>query len=88
MPKKQQKPKVVVLDSGEKIIQNPPDDQHPDGKKILIKESSPMRDKLNGLLEDHKAQHAEIHQGNRDRLVAKQEKQAAYPAVPPEKRPV
>lgn len=88
MPKKQTKPKVVVLESGEKVIQHPPDEQHPDGKKVLITESSPIRDKLNSLLEDHKAQHEEIHQRNREILTAKQDKQAAFPAVPPEKRPV
>lgn len=88
MAKKQTKPKTIVLPSGETILQEPPSEWHPNGKKILVSEPVTMRDKLAAQMDDLKAQHAEIHQRNRDILAAKQESMAADPPVPPEKRPV
>ena len=86
--KKQTKPKVVVLPSGEKILQEPPSEWYPSGKKILIKEGSPVRDMLLDQMEDLKAQHQEIHQRNADAIAEKRESLADHPSVPPEKRPV
>lgn len=86
--KKQTKPKVVVLPSGEKILQEPPSEWYPSGKKILVKEGSPIRDMLLDQLEDLKAQHQEIHQRNADAITKKRESLADHPSVPPEKRQV
>ena len=66
--KKQTKSKVVVLPSGEKILHEPPSEWYPSGKKILIKEGSPVRDMLLDQMEDLKAQHQEIHQRNADAI--------------------
>lgn len=88
MAKKQTKPKTIVLPNGDTILQEPPSEWHPGGKKILVSAGITMRDKLLDQLDDLKAQHQEIHQRNRDILAAKQESMAADPPVPPEKRPV
>jgi len=88
MAKKQTKPKTVVLPSGETILQEPPSEWYPSGKKILISEPVTMRDKLLEQMDDLKAAHQEIHQRNADALDAKRASLADHPSVPPEKRPV
>ena len=88
MAKKQTKPKTVVLPSGETILEEPPSEWYPSGKKILVSEPVTMRDKLLEQMDDLKEKHQEIHQRNAELLQAKRDSLADNPSVPPEKRPV
>lgn len=76
-----------TLDSGEQVIHHPPDDQHPEGKMVLVRTGSPLRERLDAALEDNQTRHAEIHQAHADRIEAKKVAQFDR-GLPSEKSPI
>lgn len=78
---------IRTLPSGEKVQHHPPDHRHPDGMLVLIREGSALRDKLHHQRDEKRARHAEIHEGHRQRIVAKVAAQQAK-GLPGEKSPI
>ena len=76
---------VKTLSDGTKVTHHPPDDQHPEGRMVLIPE-----DKIaQRLLDKRKSIHdgiSDIHVAHYAKVQVKRDAEAAYPAVPPEKR--
>lgn len=75
---------IRTLDSGEKVRHFPPDDQHPEGKMVLLRETSPLRDRLEAALEDNQRRHEALQAAHMERIETKKADQAAK-GLPPEK---
>lgn len=75
---------IRTLPSGEKVHHHPPDDKHPEGKMVLIRETSPLRDRLEAALEDNQRRHEDLQAKHTERIEAKKAEQAAK-GLPPEK---
>lgn len=69
---------IRTLPSGEKVR------HYPDGKQVLIRERSPLRDRLNARLPFAKARHAELKAKHQHRVAAKRSR-ALSRGMPPEK---
>lgn len=78
---------VRTLDDGTVVRHFPPDDEHPDGRMDLIRESSPLREELISRQDDNKARHEELKAIHAERIAAKRQAQAAK-KLPPEKSPL
>lgn len=73
-----------TLGSGEQVLHHPPDDAHPDGKQVLIREGSPLKDRLDASLADNQAAHQELMAAHTERIEVKKASQAAQ-GLPPDK---
>lgn len=73
-----------TLPSGERVHHFPPDEQHPEGKMVLLRETSPLRDRLEAQLEDNQRRHEALQAVHMERIEAKKSDQAAK-GLPPEK---
>lgn len=78
------RPSVRTLDSGEKVTHFPADDVHPDGKMVLIRETSPLKERLDAQLEENQRRHEAIKQDHLDRIAVKRADQQGK-GLPPEK---
>ncbi len=81
------KSKVTIrtLSSGEKVHHYPPDDDHPDGRMVLI----PHDELADSIMEQQDANAAtlsDLQVFHHSLVREKNEAEAAHPAVPPEKR--
>lgn len=78
---------VRTLPSGERVRHYPPDDEHPEGKMVLIQDEDTL---IAQAVSERQEQNAEglrdLRTLSRAKVEMKQEADAAYPAVPPEKR--
>lgn len=81
------RPSVRTLPSGEKVMHHPPCEEHPEGKLVLIRDCSPLRDKLDEMLGDHQERHDELKAIHGQRIAAKQAVQQAK-GLPAEKSPI
>jgi hypothetical protein len=75
---------IRTLPSGERVYHHPPDRLHPEGRQVLIRERSPLRDRLDARQPIDKARHAELkahHQGK----AATKRNRALSRGMPPEK---
>jgi hypothetical protein len=78
------RPSIRTLDSGEKVTHFPADDAHPEGKMVLIRETSPLKDRLDAQLEENQRRHEAIKQDHLDRIAVKRADQQGK-GLPPEK---
>ena len=69
---------IRTLPDGSKVY------HHPDGKQFLIRESSPLRDKLNARVDLDRTRHAALKLAHRTKALAKSWRQRDR-GVPPEK---
>lgn len=76
-----------TLPSGERVMHEPPCDAHPDGKQTLIRDCSPLRDKLNDMHAEHRQRHGELKALHHERIAVKRAAQQAK-GLPPEKSPL
>lgn len=76
---------VRTLPSGEKVLHHPPDDAHPDGKMVLIPDSTAATQALEDL-DEFNERHAELKQAHLDRIETKRAAQRAK-GLPAEKSP-
>jgi hypothetical protein len=75
---------IRTLPDGSKVYHHPPDRLHLDGKQVLIRERSPLRDRLNHRLPFDRARHAELKAKHKNKVVAKRQR-ALSRGMPPEK---
>ena len=75
---------VRTLPSGEKVHHMPPDPQHPEGVLRLIRDRSPLREKLAAMREKKKQRHRLIHAQHLQRIEVKRALQRAG-GLPPDK---
>ena len=80
------RPSIRTLPSGERVWHHPPDDAHPEGMMVLIRDHSPLKRRHDARLHHHRARHEEIKAIHGQRLHAKIADQRAK-GVPPEKSP-
>lgn len=66
---------IRTLPDGSKVKHHPPDEQHPDGKLVLIRETSPLRDRLEAQMEDNERRHRQLKDRQARRLQAKKDRQ-------------
>ena len=59
---------------------------HPDGRRVLIRDRSPLREKLDAAQEDNCCAHTELKQRQRERLCKAKDSLDAGNSVPHEKR--
>lgn len=78
---------VRTLPSGEKVWHHPPDAAHPEGKMVLIREHSPLRERLHAAREENRRRHHELKRHHTHRIAHKRSAQIAK-GTPPEKSPV
>jgi hypothetical protein len=76
-----------TLDNGETVWHHPPCDEHPEGKQVLHRESSSVRDRLDAQLAENKRRHAEIKDAHTESIDAKKSKQQEK-GLPAEKSPI
>lgn len=81
------RPSIRTLPSGERCHHHPADDQHPEGKLVLIKDCSALRDKLNDMYGEHKERHAELKAAHTERIEIKRAHQRRK-GLPAEKSPI
>lgn len=77
---------IRTLPSGVKVRHHPPTDTHPEGRMVLVRETSALKERLTAALADNLAAHDKLKERAAARLKAKQDRLNAYPAVPHEKR--
>jgi hypothetical protein len=78
---------IRTLPSGERVNHFPPDDRHPDGMLVLIRDHSALKDRLLAARPKRKLRHEAIHAGHIDRIKVKVANQKAK-GLPPEKSPI
>lgn len=78
---------IRTLPSGERVNHFPPDERHPEGKQVLIRDGSPLKDRLIARRSHRKLRHGAIHQGHIDRIKVKVASQKAK-GLPAEKSPI
>jgi hypothetical protein len=76
---------IRTLPSGERVEHHPPTEQFPEGQMFLIRDHSPLRRKLDGMLAHHQDRHAQLHAHNR-RLLERKWRRLDRGGVPHEKR--
>lgn len=76
-----------TLPSGETCLHHPPDDQHPDGKLVLVRDCSPLRDKINDTRDEKKSRHDDLNAVHEVRINNKLARHKAK-GLPPEKSPI
>lgn len=81
------KTKVTVrtLSSGERVHHYPPDEDHPDGRMVLIPHDE-LADAIMEQRAEHDASLSDLHVFHHTLVREKNDAEAAHPAVPPEKR--
>jgi hypothetical protein len=79
------RPSIRTLPSGERCVHHPPSDEFPEGMLTLIRDCSPLRDRHEARLEEHRSRHADLKGEHHDRLRVKRGVQQAK-GVPAEKR--
>lgn len=77
---------IRTLPTGEKVKHHPPTDTHPEGRMVLIMETSPLKERLTAALADNQAAQKQLKERAAARLKAKQDRLDAHPKVPYEKR--
>lgn len=77
---------IRTLSSGEKIYHYPPDDEFPEGRKVLVNEGSALAAELDARLEQNEEALGDLRVISQAKVTAKKEAEAADPPVPPEKR--
>lgn len=77
---------VRTLPSGEKVLHHPPDDAHPDGKMVLIRDSNAATAALEATMDEFTERHDELKQAHFDRIETKKAAQRAK-GLPAEKSP-
>ena len=78
---------IRTLSSGERVRHYPPDDYHPEGRLVLIREGGSVLDPvLNHRRESNDAEVNNLRTISRARVTVKQESESSWPPVPPEKR--
>lgn len=75
-----------TLASGERVRHYPPSEGFPDGRMVLINDGSSISDDLDARREEHEAIRQDQRVIAQSQVSAKKEADAAYPAVPAEKR--
>lgn len=78
------RPSVRTLETGEKVTHYPADDAHPDGKMVLLRDTSVLKERLEAELEEKQRRHEAIKQDHLDRVEVKRADQRAK-GLPPEK---
>lgn len=78
---------IRTLDDGTVVRHSPPDDEHPDGRMDLVRESSPLRDELLNRRDDNKSRHEELKAIHEQRIAAKKAVQRDK-GLPAEKSPI
>lgn len=78
---------VRTLPSGERVFHHPPDAAHPEGKQVLIRGTSPLRERLHARHDEHRRRHHELHHAHTHRINHKRSAGAAK-GLPSEKSPV
>lgn len=76
---------IRTLPSGEHVMHHPPDKQHPEGMQVLIRDCSPLRERHEARLQEHRRCHAELKAVHHDHIHIKNAVQKAK-GVPAEKR--
>jgi hypothetical protein len=79
------KTKVTTLSSGEQVHHYPPDEDHPDGRMVLIPHDS-IGDRIMEIRADNRNALSDLHVAHHAQVREKNDAEAAHPAVPPEKR--
>lgn len=80
------RPSMRTLPSGEHVWHHPPDDQHPEGMLTLVHDCSPLQERHDARLSEHRHRHQELKQCHHDRIRAKKAAQSAK-GLPAEKSP-
>lgn len=80
------RPTIRTLSSGERVTHYPPSEGFPDGRMVLIQEGSAVADELDARREQHEDSLRDLKTIGQSKVTVKKEAEAAYPAVPPEKR--
>lgn len=75
---------IRTLDNGTVVRHHPPDDEHPEGRMDLIRETSPLREELTSRRDDNKARMEEMRAVFEQRIATKKAAQIAK-GLPPEK---
>jgi len=78
---------IRTLPDGSKVRHHPPDAAHPEGKMVLVRDRSPLREKLAANHHHNRRRHAELQQDHHDRAEFKRAQQRAN-GVPAEKSPI
>ena len=76
-----------TLPDGTVVRHSPPDDEHPEGRLDLIRETSPLRDELVNRQRVNKARQEELRAIHAERIARKKAIHAAK-GLPPEKSPL
>jgi hypothetical protein len=78
---------IRTLSTGERVRHYPPDDYHPEGRMVLIREEGSVLDPLlNQCRADNEQAVGDLHTIAKARADLKRASEAANPPVPPEKR--
>jgi hypothetical protein len=80
----EKRPSIRTLPSGERVTHHPPDEAHPEGKQVLIRDGSALKDRLDAQLAENKRRHEELKATHADRVETKRADQADK-GLPPEK---
>jgi len=75
----QRRKSTRTLPNGDQVVHHPPTDQHPDGQQVLIRNSSPLRDRLTALRPAHQAQHRDLHVLHHRQVAIKKHRQRGLP---------
>lgn len=67
----EKRPSIRTLPSGERVTHHPADEVHPDGKMVLIRDGSPLKDRLDANLAENKRRHEELKASHADRVETK-----------------
>ena len=81
------RPSTRTLPSGEKVRSLPPSPGHPEGHEVLIRDSSPLRERLDARKEDNQRRHAVLAARHAERVEVKRAAQAEK-GLAPEKSPI
>lgn len=78
---------VRTLPGGERVYHYPPDPEHPEGRQVLLRDSSPVRQRLDALRPEHQRRQAELNDAHLARVRVKRARQR-HKGLPSEKSPI
>lgn len=80
------RPSVRTLPDGYRVTHHPPDEAHPDGKMVLLRGQSRLRQRMREAHPEHRKAHKQLADRHTELVERKRASLAAHPAVPPSKR--
>ena len=78
---------IRTLPSGERVRHYPPCDKYPEGRMELIRDTSPLRERILARIDERKSRQAQRADRHADRVALKKERQQAK-GLPSDKSPI